>query len=148
MRRRERRTADQPAIMWEWEDLKDNPNKVVSALLTSSYLYYLRSDLRPIMRDEDFDLCCKLLRRRYREVTHMHKSLIKMSDLRAGTLFRLRDHDYPTITKVVAVELSLGTINDMRLPTPQSAVKNATTSRRTRNKAAPRRERSRKKGFL
>ncbi|AVI05122.1 hypothetical protein [Vibrio phage VP06] len=140
--------AEKPPVMWDWEDLKDKPNKAVSALLTSSYLYYLRGDLRPIMKDEDFDKCCKLLRRKFREVTHHHKVLIRMSDLRAGTLFRLRDHDYPTITKVVAVEMSLGTINDMRLPTPQPKPKNVTVSRRTRNKATPKPEKRRKRGFL
>ncbi|AXH68448.1 hypothetical protein [Vibrio phage R01] len=142
--RRTRKVMPKP-IMWSMEEIIESPNRVVPALLTSSYLYYLRGDMSPIMRDEDFDQCCRLLRRKYREITHPHKSLIKMSDLSAGTLFRLRDHDYPTIVQVVAVEMSMGTLYDKPMPTPKPTAEKRVRKRRVRNNGG---SSSGPKGFL
>ncbi|AFV81258.1 hypothetical protein F862_gp026 [Vibrio phage vB_VpaS_MAR10] len=142
---RTNREETKESLLWSMDEILLAPNRVVPALLTSAYLYYLRSDMQPIMRDEDFDQCCRLLRRKYREIDHPHKRLIKMSDLSAGTLFRLREHDYPTIVKVVAVEMSLGTLYDKPMPTPRPKPEKRVRKRRVRNNGG---SSSGPKGFL
>lgn len=82
----------------------------IACFLTSSYLYYLHPEARGICSDETFDWCCKRLVEDWDVIDHHHKSLISLEDLKAGTGFALREHDYPGIVKSVASRMSLETM--------------------------------------
>lgn len=98
------------AVKWKLADIEDNINRSVPAFLTSSYLYYHRPDLDPIMDDYDFDRLCSIMLKRYDEITHRHKYLIREDTLSAGTGFDIPEHIYPNIVKSTAVAMSLGHI--------------------------------------
>lgn len=72
----------------------------------SSYLYYHRPDLAPILTDDEYDEVCRLLRANWRKVQHRHKSLIKLKHLTAGTGYYIPEHKYPTIVRHAAMQLS------------------------------------------
>jgi len=79
-----------------------NPNMAVPFILMASYLYYIKNDSSPLS-DYDFDRLCDLARNRWASIEHRHKHLITEDDLEAGTLFYLRDSDYPPIVKNAAM---------------------------------------------
>lgn len=93
------------AQAWQRADFT-SPNRLVPAYLTASYLYYLQPDEMPIMTDELYDWVCKELDRQWDQITHPHKSAISRDDLKAGTGFALRMHDYPLVVRVVAMTMS------------------------------------------
>lgn len=146
---RKRRQKANPVIPWTREQILNKPNLVVPALLTSSYIYYCREELREIMADEDFDWAAKFMLKNYRNIQHMHKHLIKRSHLRAGTLFDLREAHYPTICKVTAVGLSMGDLYLQAAAIKSNPVKRKTRKRRT-VQTRKRRERpaTKRSGFL
>jgi hypothetical protein len=92
---------------WTIEDVEStNRNKLVVIFLTTSYIYYVRPELNPIISDELFDKVCRDLLHYWHEIEHQHKHLIDYGNLIAGTAFNLQEHDYPTVTRVVAVKMS------------------------------------------
>ena len=148
MRIRKSRKKRADPILWSRQQIENKPNLVVPAILTSSYIYYCREDLPPIMEDEDFDWACKFMLKNFRSLDHPHKSLIKRSHLRAGTLFDFREARYPTIAKVTAVGLAMGDLH-LHATVQSKPAKRKTRKRRTVTKRT-RRERTTKSrsGFL
>lgn len=94
-------------IMWTRGDF-ENPNRLVPAYLTASFLYYLHPEEEPIMSDELYDWVCKEIDDRWDEITHRHRDVIVRDDLRAGTAFSLRVHDYPSMARMLALSMSRG----------------------------------------
>lgn len=137
---KKRPTSAKKPILWNIADLDSaHPNKLVSAFLTSSYIYYIRDDLPTLMSDADFDWLCKTLLRRWRKVTHPHKSIITLDMLRAGTGFSLREHDFPLVVRYCAVEMALGVLLEVKAPPLRS---------NTRRESPPRRKTRGKRGFF
>lgn len=85
---------------------KRSINTVVPWLLMASYLYYLRPEHVPILSDCTFDRACEWLYDNWEVVEHRHKHLITKEDLAAGSLYALKENEYPLITKNTAVQLS------------------------------------------
>ena len=71
-----------------------NPNSVLSWWLMASYAYY--ELLSPIMLDEEFDEMTQILKDKWDEIDHPHKSLITKSHLDATTGYDIK---YPNIVK-------------------------------------------------
>lgn len=86
------------------EQVSDKP--LVPWILMASYIYYRRPDLDPIISDTMYDAMCRILLDNWDDIEHMHKNLITKEDLKSGTLYRLLDHDYPTICKQSAIILA------------------------------------------
>lgn len=93
---------------WMKTDLMKNPNSLVPAYLTASYLYYNYPEEDPIMSDELYDWVCKELMTNWDKTEHRHKEIIDRDDLSAGTCYSLREHDYPIIVKSLAFSMSRG----------------------------------------
>ena len=70
--------------------------------LMASYLYYVAFEESPLT-DAEFDEHTKELLENYDD-WDIHKDLITKDMLVAGTAYNLRLHDYPTITRVCAME--------------------------------------------
>ena len=77
-----------------------NPKKALQKYLMASYLYYIR--YQSVMPDSEYDELAKYLLEHWDTFEHLHKHLVTPEDLKAGTLFRLRDEDYPLIVKGAA----------------------------------------------
>lgn len=108
-------------MRWERDYIMERPARAVGAFLTSSYLYYHRDDMTPIMSDSCFDWLCTYLLRNWRRIEHPHKHLIDREMLMAGTGFNIRADEYPTIVKQVAIKMSNGTLLDYLAPPDPSA---------------------------
>ncbi len=80
-------------------------NNLVSQYLIHSYLYYLCN--RPVIDDSAFDKICHDLLVNWDSITHMHKHLLTVEDLKAGTGYTLKMTDYPEIVKSVASTILL-----------------------------------------
>lgn len=74
-----------------------SPGAKLQKYLMASYLYYVR--FQSVMPDAEYDLLAKDLLEAWDNFEHYHKHLVTIEDLRAGTLFRLKDKDYPEIVK-------------------------------------------------
>lgn len=101
-----RKVGIKPSNDWSRAEL-EKTESFIACFLTSSYLYYLHPEARGICSDETFDWCCKRMVEDWDYIVHQHKHLIKLEDLKAGTGFALREHDYPGIVKSVASRMSL-----------------------------------------
>jgi len=76
------------------------PKQALQKYLMASYLYYIR--YQSVMPDSEYDEMAKVLLEQWDMFEHQHKHLVTPEDLKAGTLFRLRDEDYPLIVKCAA----------------------------------------------
>ncbi len=65
--------------------------------LMASYGYYIHNI--SIMADEEFDKLAKDLLKEWGTFEHQHKHLVTKSDLRAGTLYALKEEEYPAMIK-------------------------------------------------
>lgn len=92
---------------WQEKDLVYGP-RLITIFLTASYLYYHRPNEKPICNDEFFDRCCQMLKRCYNDIEHPHKHLVIKQDLDAGSGFTIKEVEYPTIVKNVALSMSRG----------------------------------------
>ena len=82
---------------------KKNKNTVIGMILIASYVYYhIPAAECNILSDEVYDKMCKWCLDNWSKVCHPHKYLISEDDLRAGSLYALKEIDYPTIIKVSA----------------------------------------------
>lgn len=72
-------------------------------VLMASYAYYIHGE--GLLSDTLFDSLCKGLLEKWDNIQHRHKHLITLEDLRAGTLYGLREEHYPGITKSAAMRL-------------------------------------------
>ena len=78
-----------------------HPDRLVSFILMASYMYYVVHEDSPIS-DGEFDALCKTLLEQWDAVKHPHKRLIDCDALRAGSLYQLKDDDYPQSVKNAA----------------------------------------------
>ena len=67
-----------------------NVNLYVPWYLMAAYAYYVEDD--PIISDAVFDGMAKKMLEEWENITHQHKNLITVDDLRAGSLLLV---DYP-----------------------------------------------------
>ena len=86
----------------------DNINMLVPWVLIASYDYYhCRSDGRvgSLISDQTFDFLMKQLAINWTKVLHKHKKLLNLASLKSGSLYYIRDHDYPEIVKSVTSQM-------------------------------------------
>lgn len=83
----------------------ENPKicKALQLYLMTSYLYYHRN--RSVIPDEQYDQLAKQLLLRWDTFEHQHKHLISKEDLQAGTLYHLREDQYPKMVVGAALIL-------------------------------------------
>lgn len=86
------------------DTLQRAPGASVAWYLMASWLYYHRG--AAILSDPFFDWLGQTMAGNWESIEHRHKHLIHPSDLAAGTLYRLRPEDYPTITRDTAEGLA------------------------------------------
>lgn len=67
-----------------------NPNTAIPYFLMASYLYY-QKDIS-MFSDVRFDALCKWMESHWHLLTHQHKHLITLEDLRAGTGFGIKEY--------------------------------------------------------
>jgi len=72
-------------------------NQCLSIFMIASYLYYIR--FHSIITDHEFDEISQKLLHNWDDVTHVHKHLVSVDDLRAGSLFNFGEDDYPLIVR-------------------------------------------------
>ena len=83
--------------------LEGNPSMMVPWFLMASYLYYHENE--SLFSDEYYDALSKELLLKWDQVEHFHKHLIEVGDLMAGSLYRLKESDYPSLCKSTAHHL-------------------------------------------
>jgi len=87
------------------------PNATLQKFLMCSYEYYIR--LNSLVEDHEYDTMAKTLLNSWDEwQDHQHAHLVTKGDLQAGTMFTLKDSDYPMIIKQGADIWSRETCND------------------------------------
>lgn len=69
------------------------PQKALQKYLMASYVYYILD--QNVMPDMEYDELARYLLEHYDEFEHQHKHLVTKEDLSAGTLFALKEEDYP-----------------------------------------------------
>lgn len=74
-----------------------SPNLMIPWYLMASYAYYCH-DLS-LVSDATYDEMAKEMLQLWDSLEHEHKSLITTADLEAGTLYRLKEDDYPLRVK-------------------------------------------------
>lgn len=67
--------------------------RCLQCFLMCAYQYYHR--YTSLISDSDFDALGKRLLAHWDDFEHMHKHLVSLDDLRAGTLYALSEKDYP-----------------------------------------------------
>jgi NAD-dependent DNA ligase len=85
----------------EW--VTENPNMIIPWLLMASYAYYYLNEA--IISDGLYDTLCKETLLKWDEIYHQHKKLITKDELIAGSLYKLKEEDYPSIAKGAAAYL-------------------------------------------
>lgn len=81
-----------------------SPNMMVPWFLMASYLYYHRDV--SLLTDERYDRLCQDLQQAWPEVEHVHKKVISLEHLKAGTGYSIAPEDYPTICTHAATQLA------------------------------------------
>lgn len=81
-------------------------NMVVPWLLMAGYAYHIHDV--SLLSDGLFDEMCADLLARWDEVSHRHKDVITVEDLRAGSLYRLAAGDYPVTARGACAHLLRG----------------------------------------
>ena len=71
-----------------------NYGNIFYKFLAASYLYYIMCDETP-WSDTEYDMWARDLLEHWDEWEHVHKQLIEKGDLRAGTLYALKESQYP-----------------------------------------------------
>lgn len=78
-------------------------NMLVPWWLMASYTYY-HHDIS-LLSDELYDKMSRELSEKWDSISHMHKHLITLDDLRAGSLYALPEDRYPLMTRYAAAHL-------------------------------------------
>jgi hypothetical protein len=81
-------------------DLIENTNMTVPWYLMAAYAYYVEDD--PILSDHAYDHMVKKMVKEWEHIEHMHKHLLNLDDLKAGTYLG----EYPSRVK--------GAVRDLR----------------------------------
>ena len=69
---------------------QNNPNMLVPYYLMYSYAYYKENE--SLISDTEYDNICKQIIEKWDNITHLHKSLLTLDALKAGTGY---DIEYP-----------------------------------------------------
>lgn len=85
------------------ELVAEKPNLMIPWLLMASYLYYHNN--QSMFSDDYYDALSKELLLKWDQVEHPHKHLITKDDLMAGSLYKLKELDYPSMCKAGALFL-------------------------------------------
>ncbi len=101
--RRAKKTFSKPLDNLCQAALTCGPGAAVSWWLMASYAYYIH-DIS-LLSDELYDSLAGLLKDRWSEIQHPHKHLITAEHLAAGSLFDLKEQDYPLMTRNAAAHL-------------------------------------------
>ena len=88
------------SLKWARDCFKTNPSSAISFILTAGYLYHFYN--RSFLDDETFDKMCKYVYDNYETLEHPHKHLFTKEDMANGSLFHLKEQDYPNIVRVNA----------------------------------------------
>lgn len=86
--------------MYDKEFLKfaeKSRNIIIPWFLMASYAYYHLD--KSIISDGLYDKMAKAILKHWNIIQHRHKNLITKTDLKAGSLYRLREDEYPSLTK-------------------------------------------------
>ena len=70
-------------------------DQILQKFLMCSYMYYIKS--KAVLPDEEYDQMAKLLLKEWDNFEHPHKYLVTKEDLEAGTLYGVKESDYPKI---------------------------------------------------
>lgn len=73
------------------------PKHPIAKYLLASYCYYELDN--PIMTDEEFDKLCKYILTNYDTLTHMHKHLVSIDNLKASSALGI---EYPLVIQILA----------------------------------------------
>ena len=76
----------------------------VSWFLMASYLYYVHD--KSLLTDDMYDDLGKTLKAHYSSIKHQHKHLITQKHLEMGSMFDLRERDYPLMVRHAAAHLA------------------------------------------
>jgi hypothetical protein len=97
----------QSMASWSDASLQKPWSHQYNVLLIASYLYYmLHSD--PILSDSQYDALCAHLLKHYEEFATAkvwHRALVSRESLKSGSLFDVKDKDYPSLIRVIAYDL-------------------------------------------
>ena len=74
-----------------------NPNMLIPWILMASYGYYFLD--RPLISDGLYDTLCKEAMLKWDEINHVHKQCFTKDHLIAGSLYTLKERDYPHLVK-------------------------------------------------
>lgn len=85
------------------ELVAEKPNLIVPWFLMASYLYYHKSE--SLFSDAYYDELAKELLNKWDSIEHSHKYLIPKEDLIAGSLYKIKEKDYPSMCKGAAMYL-------------------------------------------
>ena len=85
------------------ERLDKGINVVVPWYLMLSYGYYCLDE--SIVSDTFFDNMAKIFLENYDNITHRHRNLVSKDDLKAGTLYHMRENDYPLVVRSSFVQV-------------------------------------------
>lgn len=80
-----------------------NINLIVPWYLMLSYGYYCLEE--SFVSDFFYDFLSREFLENYDKIEHRHKHLITKEDLKAGTLYGLRENDYPLITRSAYIQV-------------------------------------------
>ena len=75
-------------------------NRCFGFYLMASYLYYIHDE--SMLLDEEYDAICKRLYKEWKNITHVHKKIVKKTYLQTGSGFSIKEHEYPLITRSTA----------------------------------------------
>jgi len=78
------------------ESIKNDPNVIIAWYLMASYVYYIQHT-QSLLTDDLYDNLAKFIRLDWDKIEHRHKHLITQEDLAAGTLYNLKEAQYPRI---------------------------------------------------
>ena len=74
-----------------------NPNMLIPWILMASYGYYHLD--RCLISDGLYDILCREALLKWDEIDHVHKSYLTKDHLIAGSLYTLKERDYPHLVK-------------------------------------------------
>jgi hypothetical protein len=83
--------------------IAEKPSLMIPWFLMSSYLYYHKNE--SMFSDEYYDALAKELLLKWDEVEHPHKHLIEVDDLMAGSMYKLKELDYPSMCRAGTIFL-------------------------------------------
>lgn len=91
-------TPDQRTII---EKLNITVENIVQWILMCSYIYYVKND--SLITDQEFDSLISMLKENWDRIEHRHFYLIDKESLENGSLFQLKEDQYPQITRHAAL---------------------------------------------